>query len=156
MREELIWSAFRNPGCDSFDLYARLKHERGQSVIAKPIELELHEAEWGTRRAPVLQIDTDAMQILFQSLWDAGLRPSNGEGNGGHIDSIKYHLEDMRKLAFNPPIVLNQPPAPTEKDFWEKINSVQGFTFEELGSLKRFLELERISLDDLLHRLEPD
>lgn len=43
--------------------------------------------------------DEDA-QMLMDELWRAGLRPENGEGTDGHVNALKYHLEDMRKLVF--------------------------------------------------------
>ena len=57
----------------------------------------------GTPVAPAsapLIMDVKTAQILFQALWDAGLRPNSGESSSAHIAALKDHLEDMRKLAF--------------------------------------------------------
>ena len=37
---------------------------------------------------------------LIDALWDAGVRPSNGEGSAGQLGATERHLEDMRKLVF--------------------------------------------------------
>ncbi len=44
--------------------------------------------------------DRGSLQSLFNQLWNIGLRPKDGTGNSGHVESIRYHLEDMRKLVF--------------------------------------------------------
>jgi hypothetical protein len=43
-----------------------------------------------------------AAQSLFQSLWDAGFRPNNGESSLAHVNALRAHLEDMRSLALTP------------------------------------------------------
>lgn len=47
-----------------------------------------------------LQLMDDEAQSLLQALWNAGYRPNNGESTIAHVESLKYHLEDMRKLVF--------------------------------------------------------
>ncbi len=47
-----------------------------------------------------LTLSEDDMQAMFDQLWTLGFRPQDGTGNGGHIEALKYHLEDMRKLVF--------------------------------------------------------
>ncbi len=39
-------------------------------------------------------------QILIDSLWDCGLRPSEGSGSAGALLATQKHLGDMRKLVF--------------------------------------------------------
>jgi len=40
-------------------------------------------------------------QRLIERLWDCGLRPTQGAGSAGQLSATQYHLEDMRKIAFN-------------------------------------------------------
>jgi hypothetical protein len=54
----------------------------------------------GTYIPPPLVLDEKSAQNLLQELWNAGLRPNNGEGTSAQVDALKYHLEDMRKLVF--------------------------------------------------------
>lgn len=48
---------------------------------------------------PGLHFTDEAAQQLFDELWRVGLRPRNGESSLAHVDALKYHLEDMRRLA---------------------------------------------------------
>jgi len=49
---------------------------------------------------PFLTLQPETIQDFFNQLWQLGFRPKDGTGNSGHIDALKYHLEDMRKLVF--------------------------------------------------------
>ena len=50
----------------------------------------------------LLDESDNAPQVLIDSLWDAGIRPTKGAGSAGAFDAVKYHLEDMRRLVFKP------------------------------------------------------
>lgn len=49
---------------------------------------------------PVFSLEVDEAQKLMDSLWDCGLRPSEGSGSAGALAATQRHLEDMRKLVF--------------------------------------------------------
>jgi hypothetical protein len=49
--------------------------------------------------APTGRMAPEAAQALMDQLWDIGFRPSRSEGTAGTLDAVKYHLEDMRKIA---------------------------------------------------------
>jgi hypothetical protein len=53
---------------------------------------------------PTFTLQQYAVQELFDQLWAQGYRPKDGTGNGGHVEALKYHLEDIRKLVFTPGI----------------------------------------------------
>jgi len=76
----------------------------GNRRIAKPLTIDLHEEPLSKMEGriidPTIRIDTDTAQSVFQQLWDKGYRPNNGESSMAHVASLKYHLEDMRKLVF--------------------------------------------------------
>lgn len=76
---------------------ARYHHEN-KILLAKDLTLE--EVKLGSYPEPTLRLRPEAVQHLFNDLWMQGFRPKDGTGNGGHLDAIKYHLEDMRKLVF--------------------------------------------------------
>lgn len=44
--------------------------------------------------------DYEAQQ-LCDALWEAGVRPTNGEGSTGQLAATQAHLSDMRAVAFN-------------------------------------------------------
>jgi len=56
-----------------------------------PIEIE---------PAPAAIITPTTAQQMMDELWNIGVRPSEGSGSAGQLASVKYHLEDMRKLVF--------------------------------------------------------
>ena len=47
-----------------------------------------------------MNLSMDMAQELMDSLWECGVRPKEGQGSAGQMESVKYHLEDMRKLVF--------------------------------------------------------
>lgn len=86
---------------DSLELYA--KQTSGGEVYAITTEgLKITKAESGMMWPRFLELPMmmDAGQSLFDALWKAGFRPNQGESSVAHVEALKYHLEDMRKLAF--------------------------------------------------------
>lgn len=77
------------------------KHENGKWFAVDKIIYK--EVESGAISPISLRLHAFEAQELFNLLWSMGLRPKDGTGNGGHIESLKYHLEDMRKLVFKEP-----------------------------------------------------
>jgi hypothetical protein len=53
-----------------------------------------------TEPEPFLKLDPTTAQYLMDSLWDCGLRPSEGSGSAGALAATQKHLEDMRSLVF--------------------------------------------------------
>lgn len=99
--DKTSWYASRNFDCWCVDLFVSLSNPTGR-LVADPIYFTMSEHKPGIMRKPTFQLEMDEAQKLMQSLWEAGIRPNHGEGASGHLDSVKYHLEDMRKLVFNP------------------------------------------------------
>lgn len=52
---------------------------------------------------PFLRLAPEDGQALMDSLWDCGLRPSEGSGSAGSLAATERHLEDMRALVFKLP-----------------------------------------------------
>jgi hypothetical protein len=70
----------------------------GWFSMAEPLLFkELPEGEFFV---PTFTLDPLAAQEFMDNLWRCGYRPSEGEGSAGQLASVKYHLEDMRKLVF--------------------------------------------------------
>ncbi len=40
-------------------------------------------------------------QALMDSLWDCGVRPTQGSGSAGSFEAQRPHLEDVRQLLFH-------------------------------------------------------
>jgi len=49
---------------------------------------------------PTFSIKTQAARMLMDRLWDQGIRPTSHKDANPQIEAIKYHLEDMRRLAY--------------------------------------------------------
>jgi len=49
---------------------------------------------------PTFRMSPAEAQVLMDSLWDCGLRPSEGTGSAGALSATQKHLDDMRKIVF--------------------------------------------------------
>lgn len=49
---------------------------------------------------PFVSFTARQAQELLEGLWAAGFRPNHGESSVAHVNAMKYHLEDMRRLVF--------------------------------------------------------
>ena len=47
-----------------------------------------------------LEVENDEAQQLMDTLWECGLRPTEGSGSAGSLAATQRHLEDMRTLVF--------------------------------------------------------
>ena len=70
----------------------------GASSYAMP--LVMRDAKECEMIEPMVTIDPQAAQGLMDSLWDCGLRPSEGSGSAGALAATQRHLDDMRRLVF--------------------------------------------------------
>lgn len=75
---------------------------RNGSTGMQALPVVLEKIKQGENLKPFASLTAMTMQSLFNQLWMSGFRPKDGTGNGGHIEALKYHLEDMRKLVFKP------------------------------------------------------
>ena len=72
--------------------------ETGAGTIGAPITMVPHpEGERFT--APTFTLMLEEAQELMDSLWQVGLRPSEGTGSAGSLAATQKHLEDMRWLV---------------------------------------------------------
>lgn len=85
---------------DEYALYGRIKSNNTVGEI-KPVTVEVTQDGLSVKE-PFLVLAPDEMQNFFNQLWLHGFRPKDGTGNGGHIEALKYHLEDLRRLVFQP------------------------------------------------------
>lgn len=92
------------------DAYAlRLLKKDDVGVQYAATNIEFTRLEPGLYMAPTTEMRSEELQSLFNELWRAGFRPNDGTGNSGHVEALKYHLEDMRKLVFNENIKRTNP-----------------------------------------------
>lgn len=70
----------------------------GDIEVAEPLVMK--RTKRGQITEPCVRLEQNEAQQIFDLLWREGYRPKDGSGNSGHIEALKYHLEDMRKLVF--------------------------------------------------------
>lgn len=79
------------------DLRIKTIDESGEPRYAQKITFEsLPEAEYVH---PAMRLDQSEAEALMNELWQAGVRPSNGEGSTGQLAATERHLADMRSIA---------------------------------------------------------
>ena len=83
---------------DTIRFYADCPHAKRRTV-ATPMFWK--EVERGIAVEPFLRLGLLPAQALMDSLWDCGIRPTQGKGSAGQLEAVKYHLEDMRGIAHN-------------------------------------------------------
>jgi hypothetical protein len=87
--------------------FAIVEKRFGKRYVAKPLEFELveHIIERPTFFMPG---GKNNMQQLFDQLYREGLRPTVLKDEPGALKAVSYHLEDMRRLVFQPEVVINK------------------------------------------------
>jgi len=94
MRIQNKLSVFRNPASRYTELY--IYQLLPDNKISHVESLNLNEVTDGEQVIPTLLMNDESATELLQSLWDQGYRPKNYQDES----ALKYHLEDMRKIAF--------------------------------------------------------
>lgn len=79
------------------ELTAVVYREDGERFVASPVTLD--KIGDGAIVHPTLRISPDAAQALMDSLWQCGLRPTEGSGSAGSLAATERHLADMRGIA---------------------------------------------------------
>jgi hypothetical protein len=80
-----------------------LTHRRASGELSAAISVEFAPRQIGEYSAPVLTFQHGEMQELMDSLWRAGLRPTDARAGDAQVAAMKAHLDDMRRLVFEAP-----------------------------------------------------
>jgi hypothetical protein len=101
------FSVCREYGDWGNDLDLRLLDDETREY-ALPLVME--KGQQGVRLPVMASLTSDMAQSLMDGLYNCGVRPSSGAGSAGQLAATEKHLEDMRRLVFEPPImtVVNQ------------------------------------------------
>lgn len=81
-------------------LYEVRARKRNNNNIFLARELLFDKVEPGAISRPSFELDKESAQELMNSLYRAGIRPTETFDQTSQLESVKYHLEDMRKLVF--------------------------------------------------------
>ncbi len=84
-----------------FLLQDRAWNARGNYLAyGLPVQMQMVKPdEIGTAPLATFGLEQAAAQALMDSLWQCGLRPSEGTGSAGAMAATQRHLEDMRQLV---------------------------------------------------------
>jgi hypothetical protein len=58
---------------------------------------ERSRGEAGFHHQPMLDLEPEEAQVLVDSLWDAGVRPTAAKGSAGQLAAVQAHLDDLRR-----------------------------------------------------------
>lgn len=92
----------RNYSSNGFEIYMKDRpHQGGVRSTVKFVDVIRDPVDPAVlpTGAPMIITEEEA-QNLMDSLWEAGVKPSGGEGHTAHIRALNAHLLDFRKIAF--------------------------------------------------------
>lgn len=99
MREETSVHIAPTGWSDSYPVWLVHTDSEGVKRVAPPcVFIETKEGE---SQAPSLSLSHGAAQELMNRLWSLGLRPRDGAGTLAHVDAMRAHIEDLRRVAFS-------------------------------------------------------
>ncbi len=93
------WWGQYNPARQCYQLQA-IKHSPNGDRFAIFMECKQEPLETTTIHEPTLALDPEEAQSLFNALWDADLRPRDGQGGMAHTNAQAAHLADLRAIVF--------------------------------------------------------
>lgn len=86
---------------DSYSLFIMERGRDEEIVSVGKLTMEAYIPGTVLPTYDVPSISRRNIQKLFNDLWLAGFRPTDGTGNSGHIGALNRHLEDMRVIVAN-------------------------------------------------------
>jgi hypothetical protein len=90
-----LW-CHRSPVQVCYDFYLGRRDREANKVYVA--EIILKEVSPATFNPASFQLDPDAAQALMDTMWQAGLRPSDGTASTGQLKATENHLHDMREI----------------------------------------------------------
>lgn len=98
----------RNLACGAFDVYVMAAKTSSGIEVLRPLAtpvVQSHAVGAYVAREPAFQLEDQSAQAMLDALWEAGFRPSSGQGKQvateqGVITAMKEHLADLRRIAF--------------------------------------------------------
>lgn len=91
--------AYAPPWGNHIEILISERHDNGQRFVAEPVTLR-EAPDHAAISTPAMTIDRTDAQVLMDSLWDCGIRPTEGSGSAGAMAATERHLADLRKLVF--------------------------------------------------------
>lgn len=76
--------------------WKRLDDNRVAAI--QPVALIAYQWDDAPACPVAMELTKEECQSLIDALWDAGIRPSAGQGSAGQLAAIQAHLSDTRSL----------------------------------------------------------
>lgn len=98
----------RNLMCGAFDVHVMAAKTSSGIEVLRPLITPVtqhHPHGAYIEREPAFQLEDHSAQAMLDALWEAGFRPSSGQGKQvateqGVIAAMKEHMADLRRIAF--------------------------------------------------------
>lgn len=81
-----------------FSLRGWSRLEDNRVVALQPVERIVYELGDAPPCPVSMELSKEDCQSLMDALWDAGIRPSAGQGSAGQLAAIQDHLSDARSM----------------------------------------------------------
>lgn len=84
-----------------FELDCAIKSQDGESfeVLQAPAVVNRKRGDSFVDSQPMLVLEDVEATALMDALWEAGVRPTSGEGNVGMVGAMKEHISDLRDVV---------------------------------------------------------
>ncbi len=92
--------AEKQPWNDGISLHLFERLPDGNISLLAGLQFETISPAEAVYPGEAINLPYEVAQQLIDSLWDCGLRPSEGTGSAGAMAATQKHLEDMRRLVF--------------------------------------------------------
>lgn len=88
---------------NAYEVMARVKNDDGKYAFIRGefTQVPYDDSVVVMSTPHLMHLRDDEAQNLMDALWNVGIRPAQGSGTGAHVEAMKYHLEDMRRLVFD-------------------------------------------------------
>lgn len=63
-------------------------------------ELKVVDVEKDGQWPIAFSLESYVASQLFEELWRLGFRPKNGESSLAHVDAMRAHISDLRRIVF--------------------------------------------------------
>lgn len=99
------FAAIKNPASRKVEIFGRQKDYNGHTSYIRSVTVETISADDENYNSavytpPPIQLSEESAQSLMDALWDAGVKPSGGEGHTAHIRALNDHLTTLKKITF--------------------------------------------------------
>jgi hypothetical protein len=102
MREPIVFHAVKTNYALEVEIYGRVRTgEERKLAVVQPVNLEIRVIDpmVDGPAVPMMRVETEVAQALFDALADAGFRHSTETQSAAQLAATELHLTDMRCLV---------------------------------------------------------